>query len=190
MAVNDRFETCVGLARHAFIIEPDTKFNPDGLFKIKLTVDLSEPAAQAFKTKVDAAALEAFKDEVPEYAREAWTHYLPYQWELDSNTGKASGRAIFEFKRNAKIKIPRTGEIMNLNVAVFDSKNRQAWPAPPIPDGSLVRLWAEFRPIKISASRKAGVRMDFSCVKVLRMMQSPSISPFSDEQIEDGWQRP
>lgn len=35
------------------------------------------------------------------------------------------------------------------------------------------------------AARQAGVRMDFSCVKVLKMA---TWSPFSDEQIEDGWE--
>lgn len=181
----ERFETCRGLARDAFIVTPDTKFNPDGLFKVSLVVDLSEPEAQAFKSKVDAAANEFLMSEVPEKYRRGWGPYLPYEWEVDAETKQQTGRIVFQFKRNAKIKLLKTGEIKDLTVAVYDSRNKPAWPVPYLPDGSLIRLWAELRPIKITASRMAGVRMDFSCVKVLKM--APPWCPFSDEQIKDGW---
>lgn len=181
----ERFETCAGLAMRTFTITPDTKYNTDGLFKISMVVDPLEPEAQAFKAKIDVAAAEALNAEVPEKQRRGWEPYLPYEPELNAATGEETGRIIFEFKRNAKIKLRRAGEIKDLTVAVFDSRNRQAWPAPPITDGSLVRVMAEFRPIKIATSRKAGVRIDFSCVKVLKLA---SWCPFSNEQIDGGWE--
>lgn len=181
----ERFETCAGLSRRAFTVLPDTKFNTDGLFKISLVVDLSEPSAQAFKEKVDAAALEVFNAEIPERDRGGWEHYLPYERELSPETGERTGRVVFAFKRNAKIKLLRTGEVVDLTVAVFDSEGAHALPPPIIGDNSLVRVWGEFRPIRISAARKAGVRMDFSAVKVLRLERP--ISPFSPDSVDGGW---
>lgn len=180
-----RLESCNGIAERAFIAEPDRKYIPEGMFKIKLVCDLADESVGVFLAKVDDAIEGAFIDEVPARYRSAWQYYRPYEYEVDEGTGRSTGRIIFEFRRKAQIKLRATGEIRDIDVAVFDSKNRRALPTPHVITGSLVRVWAQLIPIKLISSQQAGVRMDFSCVKVLKM--APPWCPFSDDQIEGGW---
>ena len=192
MAAPTGFETFAGLSRHSWIDRPDTKYNTDGLFKTKLVGDLADPKVQAFKAKVDAAAQAAFDEELKDLSpgqRKKWSLYLPYTLEEDEE-GNETGRIVFEFKRNALVTIKKTGETKALSVAVYDSKNKAVLPAPSIYGGSTIRVVGNFRPIKIAATSKAGVRMDFFAVKVLKMSQGSGGNPFSesDDEYADGWE--
>lgn len=187
-ALDRSIESCNGLARYAFIDKPDTKFNPDGLFKVKLVCDLDDASVQAFKSTIDGAVEEAFTSELKRQSKAGWGRYLPYEMELDAVTDEPTGKVIFEFKRNAKVVLAKTREAMALSVAVFDSTGYRVQSPPPVPNGSLVRVIAHLRPIKLTATRYAGVRMDFAAMKVLRLAVPPS--PFSEDDIEDGWKAP
>lgn len=190
MANPTGFETPAGLSKHTWVDRPDTKFDTDGLFKTKLVGDLSNPKIVALRAKIDAAAQAAFDEELKDLTpgqRKKWQVYLPYTLEEDEE-GNETGRIVFEFKRNAKVTIRKTGEVKELSVAVYDSAGNAVKPAPAIYGGSTIKVMGSFRPIKISATQKAGVRMDFFAVKVLKMSQGAGGNPFSnDEEIEDGW---
>lgn len=185
------FETFAGLSLHTWIDRPDTKFNADGLYKTKLIGDLADPKVAAFKQKVDDAAAAALEDETKDLTpgqKKKWEPYLPYTLETDDTTGEDTGRIIFEFKRNAKVTLRATGEVKELSVAVYDSKGKPVLPPPPIYSGSTIKVVGNFRPIKIAATNKAGVRMDFFAVKVLKMQKGKGDSPFSDDEVADGWE--
>lgn len=188
-----RYKTPPGEALHAWIDKPDTKFNADGLFKTKLILDINETLkdrdgkdvlrdgqpvypARDWKAKVDEAAQAAFDEELADLsvgARKKWSLYLPYTEEEDEE-GNPTGRIIFEFKRNAKIKIRRTGEEKNLSVACYNVQGK-AIPVTAVYSGTIISVGGvEFRPIKITASQKAGVRMDFSKVQILKLRERDS----------------
>lgn len=169
----ERFETCNGLAQRAFVAAPNTKYNPDGVFKLRLHCDLADPAVQAFKAKVDAAAREAFLAQLPPDSREGWQPFLPYE------TAEDGASVCFRFYRSAKVVLSKTKEKIDLSVGVFDATGTYLPTPPYIGDGSLVKVWAEFRAVKLTAGRMAGVRFEFSALKLLRLAQPKS--PFSDD---------
>lgn len=174
----EHFETCNGLAQRAFVTAPDTKYNPDGVFKIRLHCDLADPEVRAFKAKVDAATRDVFLTQVPRDSRDSWKPFLPYEMAEDG------GSACFRFYRSGKAISFETKQVIDLPIGVFDAKEAFL-PSPPyIGDGSLVRVLAEFRPVKITASRMAGVRSEFSAVKLLRLALPKS--PFSEDETECG----
>lgn len=162
MTKAERFETCNGVVERAFVTAPNTKYNPDGVFKIMLHCDLADPEVQAFKAKVDAAAQDAFLAQVPEGQRHGWQPFLPY------DVAEDGGGICFKFYRAAKMVSAKTKKVMDLSIGVFDATGAYLYAPPYIGDGSLVRVLAEFRPLKTTAGRMAGVRLEFSAVKVLR----------------------
>lgn len=183
MNADAHFETFAGLSLHTWIDRPDTKFNADGLYKTKLIGDLADPKVAAFKQKVDEAAAAALaeetKDLTPGQAKK-WEPYLPYTLEVDDKTGEDTGRIIFEFKRNAKVTIRKTQEVKELSVAVYDSKGKPVLPPPAIYGGSTIKVVGNFRPLRLYWLQRAGVRMDFSAVQVLRAATDVSKLPFSN----------
>lgn len=192
-----RYTTPPGEALYAWIDKPDTKFNADGLFKTKLILDLNETAkdkngeefypARVWKEKVDAQAQAAFDEELKDLsvgARKKWDLYLPYEEEEDDE-GNPTGRIIFEFKRNAKIKIRKTGEIKDLSVACYNVKGEAIKPTAVFSGTIIMVGGVEFRPIKITASQKAGVRMDFSKVQILKLRERTDNS-FGDQSAQYG----
>lgn len=199
-----RFSTPPGEALHAWIDKPDTKFNADGLFKTKLILDLNESLkdrdgnevlregqpvypARDWKAKVDAQAQAAFDEELKDLsvgARKKWGLYLPYTEEEDDE-GNPTGRIIFEFKRNAKIKIRKTGEIKELTVACYNVKGEPIKSTAVFSGTIIIVGGVEFRPIKITASQKAGVRMDFSKVQILKLRERTDNS-FGDQSAQYG----
>ena len=72
----------------------------------------------------------------------------------------------------------KTKQVIDLPIGVFDAAGAFLSTPPYIGDGSLARVLAEFRPIKTTAGRMAGVRLEFSAVKVLQLAVPKS--PFSE----------
>lgn len=190
-----RYSTPPGEALHAWIDKPDTKFNADGLFKTKLIGDLNWSIQRGgetvypwreWKDKVDAQAQAAFEEELKDLsvnARKKWGLYLPYTMEED-DAGNETGRIIMEFKRNAVITIRKTGETKKLSVACYNVKGA-AIPVTSVYSGTTIIVGGiEFRPIKISASQKAGVRMDFSKVQILKLRERDT--GFEDQSAQYG----
>lgn len=194
---NKRYNSPVGEGLHLWLDKPDTKFDNDGDFKGKLIVDLNETVTvgdktvnpgQVFKDLVDAEAQKAFDEELKDLsvkARKDWRLFVPYKEELDADENP-TGRIIFEFKRNAVITIRKTQERKNLTVAFYDSANKPI-PKTAVFSGATIRFGGiEFRPIKVTASQKAGVRMDFSKVQILKLAERSS--GFADESDKYGRQ--
>lgn len=163
-----------GTGIHIHVNKPDSKFKPDAPeFKVDLALD--GEAALTFKDLVDAqceAAFENFK-ETEQYAkmkpkdqRELKVYY-PYEEEEDDN-GDKTGRIIFQFKQNARIKL-RDGTFKEIKIGMYDAKGKEF--NKLIRSGSELRIKYSFRAIPMPQLKQVGIRMDFMGVQVRKLSQ-------------------
>jgi hypothetical protein len=114
LATKVKFTTPFGVARYPHISSPDTKGKfADDKYKTKLVFPIGDPAAQAFKTKIEEAAFEI-------HGKAGLKLYMPFVEDEDA------GEIVFITKTNYA-------------PAIFDSKGKQA-PNLKIGSGSVLRL--------------------------------------------------
>lgn len=183
----------IGTALHAYVGKPDDKFNPDNpVFKLKLI--LAGEEAEVLKAKIDAKVDEAYEAHVntlPVAQRKLWSKSYPYEDELDQETGEPTGRTIFKFKQNSRIK-RRDGTVTEVKILVVDSKKRKT--NVPVFSGAEVRVGYKFRsnkdgsinPSIIAASKNVSVRLDFSQVQLIKPADRGDGSAF--DEVEGGWE--
>lgn len=114
---NIRYVTPAGIAQYPRLTKPDTKFNPDGEYKVKL--EIRDPA--------EAAKLTAFLDEQFDLAvakakkenpgKKIKTGDVPY------HTDEETGTVIVNFKLKAKV-TPKKGDPFEQKPAIFDAKGK------------------------------------------------------------------
>lgn len=157
----------IGIARHAWINKPDTKYNADGLYHVKLVLQSDD--AEAFKKEIDALVEEAYKSEA-ELAGlkpadlKKWGKYYPYEVEEDDQ-GAPTGYVAFIFKQNAKIKL-RDGGVKQFKVGIRDGKNAET--DENVFGGSTIRVLYAPRNVKLATAKQFGVRLDFSMVQLIK----------------------
>lgn len=183
----------IGMALHAYVGKPDNKYNPDNpVYKLKLI--LSGDEAEALKAKIDAKVDEAYEAHIstlPVAQKNLWSTSYPYEDELDQETGEPTGRTIFKFKQNSRIK-RRDGTITEVKILVVDSKKRKT--NVPVFSGAEVRVGYKFRsnkdgtiyPSIIAASKNVSVRLDFSQVQLIKPALRGDGSAF--DEVEGGWE--
>jgi len=153
-----------GTARYPWVNKADTKFNDDGIFKTDVIV-----AGEAAKKEVErldalaAAALEEETEGLSPAERKKWSVYVPYTVEEDED-GNPTGRVIFHYKQNAIIRVE--GVAKPIKIAIFNAADEPK--EIPVWSGDTIRVMAKTRNIKLASQKKAGVRLDFLKVQVLK----------------------
>lgn len=164
------YDSAFGVAQYIHVNEPDTKFKPENP-EFKVDFILEGAPALAFKEKVDAqceAAFEAFK-ETERYAsmkpkdQRELTIYRPYEEEEDDE-GNKTGRIIFNFKQNARIKL-KDGTVKAIKIGIYDASGTKEI-HKPVTRGSVLRVRYSFRALIMPQLKKVGIRMDFAAVQI------------------------
>ncbi len=157
----------VGIARHAWVNRPDTKYNADGLYHVELVLQGTE--AETLKAEIDALVDAAFTSEAelaglkPAEAKK-WGKYYPYEVEEDDN-GAPTGYIVVRFKQNAKIKL-KDGGIKVFKVGIRDRANKPT--EDNVFGGATVRVMYAPRSVKLATAKQFGVRLDFSMVQLIK----------------------
>ena len=155
---------------HPWVNRPDTKFNTDGLFHVDVAVSV-EDGGKVMADKIEAASLAALAkhtDKMTPGEAKKWTILLPFEYEEDDE-GNQTGRIIFSFKQNAKLK-DRDGNIKDVTISIRDSKNQEFKAA--IYSGSEGRVKYSMRDIAVASTKKVGVRLDFGMVQVTKLQEA------------------
>lgn len=197
MAKVNMIETAAGVSEHPWINNPDTKFQPSGVFKNTVWFDGALPTTLNLIALIDDAAKEAFDRQLEGLSaaeRKKWSLYAPYEREMDDETGDTpTGRVKFGFKRNHTIKL-QGGEEKLLTVAVYDSKGKVIDPEdlPPIYSGTVLKTLFSFRDVKVPGTKQAGVKLDMAAVKIISLGKGGrSADPFSKDDgpdADDGYE--
>lgn len=157
---NERFTTPAGIAGYPYLTKPDTKFNPDGEYKVDLT--LPSESANDIVTFLDErhqAAVEKAKKENP--GKKIKEGNLPYD---TAETGDV--KVKFKLKAKGKTK---AGEEFTQKPALFDAKGK------PLSDvsvgsGSKIKVAYECVPY-YTAIAGAGVTLRLKAVQVIDLKE-------------------
>ena len=183
--------TPAGEAVFPKIVAPDTKFDADGMYQLKLRLP-DGPEADALIAKIDAIRERAHEEAVEEAPNAAAAKKIKmadpsYGRELDRETGEETGNWLFNFKMKASGVSKKTGKSWSRKPALFDSKgqpivgmtkNEEVW------TGSVVKVAYELRPF-YSPSFGAGCSQNLQAVQIIELVSGEGKSAedfgFSEE---------
>lgn len=157
-----RYVTPAGIAQYPYLTKPDTKFNPDGEYKLKL--EIPSDKAQDLVTFLDeqfALAQEKAKKDNP--GKKIKPGNEPY--EIDEDTGKVT----VNFKLKAKV-TPKNGDPFEQKPAIFDSKGKPIQGDAKVGGGSKVKVAYEVLPY-FTAIAGAGVSLRMKAVQVIELVE-------------------
>lgn len=182
-----KMKTPRGKAMWAKVVQPDTKWNPDGEYSInlifdgsddevkELCADLEELVEETRKKEAEANpnAFKKLPDGLPLSAQ-------PYK-EVEDENGNDTGDVQFKFKMKAKIQM-KDGSVYEPKPVIVDSK------AQPIKDpdfrignGSICRVQFEASPYCMPSTKTAGVSLRLHAVQVISLVEYGGDSDFEEE---------
>lgn len=156
-----RYVTPSGTAQYPYLIKPDTKFNPDGEYKISLEI----PAADAAKTvafldeQLEASIAKAKKDNAGKKIKEGDAPYA-----VNEDTGAVTVR----FKLKAKV-TPKNGDPFEQKPAIFDAKGKPVTDSK-VGGGSTVKVAYEIIPY-YTAIAGAGISLRMKAVQIINLVE-------------------
>lgn len=159
---NPRYTTPKGVAQYPYLTKPDTKFNPDGEYKLKLEIPAED--AQDIVTFLDeqfAASVAKAKKENP--GKRVKESDLPYVVNEDTGTVAVS------FKLKAKV-TPKNGDPFEQRPALFDAKGKPMGVDAKIGGGSKCKVAYEVMPF-YTAIVGAGISLRLKAVQVIELVE-------------------
>jgi len=158
------YVTPKGIAVWPKLNTPDTKFNVDGEYTVKLRLGAEE--SQDLIAKLEGIR-EKYKAEQakadPKVAR--YNSADVYEEEVDDQ-GNLTGYYLFKFKQKARITTKR-GDTLEMKVALYDS-NKQPTNAN-VTGGSTIRVAGTVFPYAMASSKTVGVSLRPSAVQVIQL---------------------
>lgn len=162
-AKNTRYTTPAGIAQYPYLTKPDTKFNPDGEYKISVEIkdpNLSAPLVDFLDVQI-AANLIKVKKETP--GKKIKEGEAPYSVNEDT------GAVTVKFKLKAKVS-PKNGAPFEQRPALFDAKGKPIGADAKIGGGSKVKVAYELVPY-YTAIAGAGVSLRLKAVQVIELVE-------------------
>lgn len=173
-----------GKAMWAKVFEPDTKFDPNGIYSINVLVPETE--AVELCEYLDGVVKERLQEEVkanPQKAKSLSTRQV-YETAYDQN-GNETGEIEFKFKLKAKVQT-RTGQEYEQKPIVVDAKRTPMDGDVAIGNGSIVNVAFEPIPYVMASTKQVGVSLRMKGVQVVDLVEyGNSGSSMFDE--EDGY---
>lgn len=174
-----------GKALWAKIFEPDTKFDPNGIYSIDLIIPETE--AQELCEYLDSVVQKRFDEEVKEYPKKKATLSTkpPYETDFDED-GNETGNLKFRFKLKAKGQT-RDGREYEQKPAVVDAKRKPMPNEASIGNGSIVKVAYEPIPYVMASTKQVGVSLRMKAVQIIDLVEygGGAASVFDDE---DGYE--
>lgn len=157
-----RYVTPAGTAQYPYLTKPDTKFNPDGEYKLKL--EIPGDKAQDLVTFLDEQfALAQEKAKKENAGKKIKPGNEPYEIDQDS------GKVTVNFKLKAKV-TPKNGEPFEQKPAIFDAKGKPIMGDAKVGGGSKVKVAYEVLPY-YTAIAGAGVSLRMKAVQVIELVE-------------------
>lgn len=195
----EKITSPTGVAAFPWLNKPDTKYNADGEYRVRLVLPKKDKEVKAFIESLDEAhekAVEVMRKRVAEdkgaaAAKKMKIADAPYKDEDDKDTGKPTGNVVVNFKMKALVKSKKTGEEFEQRPTIFDAKGNQVDPCPRIGSGSKIKVSAFVVPF-YTAQVGAGISLRLRGVKIIDLVEfgggDASSHGFGDE--EDGYEAP
>lgn len=173
-----------GVAVYPHLNTPDTKFTPEGEYKVnlKLTAEDAAPLIAELTAALDAYHAAQIKID-PKVAR--FNKALPMDEEVDDQ-GNLTGNMIFKFKQKASV-TTRTGDTIDFKVALFDAGVKPT--TETVGGGSIIKVAASVWPYVMPTTKTVGLSLRPTSVQILQLKQwEGSATSMFDK--EDGYEAP
>ncbi|OUU13917.1 MAG: hypothetical protein CBB97_25455 [Candidatus Endolissoclinum sp. TMED37] len=161
-----RLVTPVGVGKYVFINEPQTKFDPNGIYN--LTLVMSEADAKPLMEKLDeqiVVAREQALETCKPQKRDSLALNKPYAKEFDES-GVETGNVEFKFKMSAKY-TTRDGEVRERKPTIVDSQRQTC--TDVVGSGSKLKVAFNARPYYMPSANAYGVSCFLSAVQVIEL---------------------
>lgn len=176
-----------GKSKYAWVSKADTKFNPDGEYKINLIADAEDPEVQELCARLDALVEEAKAKAIEENPKRSPLTAPAYESVTDDK-GNETGEVTFKFKLKAKVKT-KDGKSYQQRPTVFDAKGKPITDLDDfgIGDGSIVKV--AFDPVTyfMASTKTAGVSLRLKAVQVIKLESWNGGGSFGFEE-EEGYE--
>lgn len=165
MATNTvKYVTPIGTANYPWLNEPDTKFNPEGAYKVNMVFDKSPELD--FMLKDLSKMLEDFYQDTINNPKNAKVKAKIQKADLYETVGEDPNKVLIKFKQNAVIKSIKG--TFNAHIAIFDSKGKPCQDAK-IGGGSRIKICFTAAPYYVPSTRVCGLTLRPVAVQVIEL---------------------
>lgn len=162
--MNDiRLTTPKGYAQYPYLKDPDTKFNPDGDYKVNLAMDDNEATGKLIAKLQET--LEDFYDNDEEVAKAVAKGRKVIMSDIYENDEE--GRIVLKFKQKAKI-TKKNGEKINIKLPQFDSRGKPM-EAANIGRDSVIKVNFAVRPYYLPTTKTCGLSLRPVAIQVIQL---------------------
>lgn len=172
-----------GKATWAKVFQPDTKFNPEGVYSINVSIPEEEAAqvCEQFDTILSEYTTKLVKEK-PQLKASLSTR-TPYETEYDEE-GNPTGDILFKVKMKAG-GTTRDGKSFTQKPMVVDAKRTPLDKSTLIGNGSIVKVALDASPYYMPSNKQAGVSLRLKGVQVIDLVEYQGASNLFEE--EDGF---
>lgn len=166
-----------GISIYPKLNKPDTKFDPAGVYEVKLAMDGNDPQVQAFVRRLEKVRDDKFAELVKQLTAEkkaAKAKELKpgkvVTIEVNDETGDETGRVIFKAKMKAT-GVRKDGTTWTQKPAIFDAKGTELKNPPSIGGGSELKLSVAVDAFLMETSKEVGLSIRLKAAQVLKLVQ-------------------
>lgn len=162
---NPRYVTPTGVANYPWLVEPDTKFNPDGDYRVTMIFNEHTPELDYILQDLQKM-LDNFYNEVISDPKNAKVKSKIIKADIFDEDDE--GNIIMKFKQKAKIKSVKG--TFDVKIAIFDSKGKPMKNAK-LGSGSEIKLCFSASPYYVPATRSCGLSLRPVAVQVIELKE-------------------
>ena len=159
-----KFVTPKGTAVWPKLNTPDTKFNVDGEYSVKLRLPAAD--SQDLIKQLEGLRDTYQKEQAEAEPKVARYDLAPVYEAEEDDTGDLTGFNLFKFKQNAKIKL-RNGGTRDMSVPIYDSN--KAPTKTEVTGGSTIRVAGVPFCYAMPSSKKVGVSLRPTGVQIIEL---------------------
>ena len=159
-----RLTTPKGYAQYPYLLEPDTKFNPEGDFKVNLAMDDNE-ATNNLITKLEQI-LDDFYEENEDVAKAQSKGRKVLKADLYEKDEE--GRIVLKFKQKAVI-TKKDGSKFEVKIPQFDSKGKPM--KANIGRDSVIKINFSIKPYYMPTTKTVGLSLRPVAVQVIDLKE-------------------
>ena len=200
MAKAKKVVSPAGIAVYPRLNEPDTKFDPDGTYHVKLRADSDEPAIAKHIEQIDAWHEESRAKQYEEllaadnkYKTPAAVKKVckdgdkPYTYETDED-GEDTNIVLFSYKMKSQVTARKDGKVYTFKPVYIDAHKKvlKGDAIPQIWGGSELKI--RFEPILWNSVKLgASVQLRMDAVQILNLVEGgESTEGFDEEEGYEG----
>ena len=172
-----------GIAVWPYLNSPDTKFDNGGAGEYKVSVKLTEAAAQPVIDKLQKILDQYHAEEISQNPKvKQFNTHLPIQEEVDDQ-GNLTGNWLLKVKQKAQI--TTANGIVDMKVALFDAKRRPT--NAEIGGGSTLKVATTIVPYTMPSNKSVGISLRLNAVQVINLVEGGKDGDGSMFDEEDGF---